>query len=201
MKRLLKAALGLMALAALVWVFCPTPDLYGDIPFSTAVYDQHGKLLRLNLAADGRYRLFTPLADMAPAAVQGTLLYEDQYFYRHPGVNPSRLLRAFWTTYVRRTRREGASTSSMQLARIRFGIDSDTLARRADVSVRSVFQHFRDVQSLFVTVLDSIRADLVIPGCAIFAAIHTLWPCTRLRVADRGLREGMLRELMLKARA
>jgi len=45
------------------------------------------------------------------------------------------------------------------------------------------------------------RADLVIPGCAIFAAIHTLWPCTRLRVADRGLREGMLRELMLKARA
>jgi exopolyphosphatase/guanosine-5'-triphosphate,3'-diphosphate pyrophosphatase len=45
------------------------------------------------------------------------------------------------------------------------------------------------------------RADLVIPGCAIFAAMHTLWPCTRLRVADRGLREGMLRELMLKARA
>ena len=37
------------------------------------------------------------------------------------------------------------------------------VARRADVSVRSVFQHFRDVQSLFVTVMDSIRADLVIP--------------------------------------
>jgi exopolyphosphatase/guanosine-5'-triphosphate,3'-diphosphate pyrophosphatase len=44
------------------------------------------------------------------------------------------------------------------------------------------------------------RADLVLPGCAIFAAIHTLWPCAQLRVADRGLREGMLRELMLKAR-
>ncbi len=43
------------------------------------------------------------------------------------------------------------------------------------------------------------RADLVLPGCAIFAAIHALWPCTRLRVADRGLREGMLRELMLEA--
>jgi AcrR family transcriptional regulator len=37
------------------------------------------------------------------------------------------------------------------------------VARRADVSVRSVFQHFRDVQSLFVTVMDSIRADLAIP--------------------------------------
>ncbi len=37
------------------------------------------------------------------------------------------------------------------------------VAKRADVSVRSVFQHFRDVQSLFVTVVDSIRADLVLP--------------------------------------
>ncbi|HTU00137.1 MAG TPA: Ppx/GppA phosphatase family protein [Rhizomicrobium sp.] len=45
------------------------------------------------------------------------------------------------------------------------------------------------------------RADLVLPGCAIFAAIHALWPCEKLRVADRGLREGMLRELMLQARA
>ena len=37
------------------------------------------------------------------------------------------------------------------------------VARRADVSVRSVFQHFHDVQSLFVTVHDSIRAELAIP--------------------------------------
>jgi len=138
MKRILKAALGLLAVAALVWIFCPTPDLYGDIPFSTAVYDQHGKLLRLNLATDGRYRLFTPLPAMAPAAVQGTLLYEDQYFYRHPGINPSRLLRAFWTTYVRRARREGASTISMQLARIRFGIDSDTLGGKLKQMLRAV---------------------------------------------------------------
>lgn len=37
------------------------------------------------------------------------------------------------------------------------------VARRADVSVRSVFQHFGDVESLFVTVMDSIRQDLVVP--------------------------------------
>ena len=37
------------------------------------------------------------------------------------------------------------------------------VAKRADVSVRSVFQHFHDVESLFVTVMDSIRADLVLP--------------------------------------
>ncbi len=36
------------------------------------------------------------------------------------------------------------------------------------------------------------RADLVIAGCAILAALCRLWPARRLRVADRGLREGML---------
>lgn len=39
------------------------------------------------------------------------------------------------------------------------------------------------------------RADLMLPGCAIFAAICSLWPSAMLRVADRGLREGMLRRL------
>jgi exopolyphosphatase/guanosine-5'-triphosphate,3'-diphosphate pyrophosphatase len=40
------------------------------------------------------------------------------------------------------------------------------------------------------------RADLVLAGCAIFEAIRGEWPCGRLRVADRGLREGMLVQLM-----
>ncbi|MGE3142116.1 MAG: Ppx/GppA family phosphatase [Hyphomonadaceae bacterium] len=40
------------------------------------------------------------------------------------------------------------------------------------------------------------RADLVLPGCAILEAICEVWPVERLRVADRGLREGMLIRLM-----
>lgn len=40
------------------------------------------------------------------------------------------------------------------------------------------------------------RADLVLAGCAILEAIRRVWPAERLRVADRGLREGMLSELM-----
>lgn len=40
------------------------------------------------------------------------------------------------------------------------------------------------------------RADLVLAGCAILEAIREVWPSERLRVADRGLREGILSELM-----
>jgi len=40
------------------------------------------------------------------------------------------------------------------------------------------------------------RADLVLAGCAIFEAIRRIFPCERVRIADRGLREGMLMEMM-----
>ncbi len=40
------------------------------------------------------------------------------------------------------------------------------------------------------------RADLVLAGCAILEALMRLWPSERLRVADRGLREGILAMLM-----
>lgn len=40
------------------------------------------------------------------------------------------------------------------------------------------------------------RADLVLAGAAILTAVQELWPCARVRVADRGLREGLLLSLM-----
>jgi exopolyphosphatase / guanosine-5'-triphosphate,3'-diphosphate pyrophosphatase len=40
------------------------------------------------------------------------------------------------------------------------------------------------------------RADLVLAGCAILEAMLRIWPCQRLRVADRGLREGILTTLI-----
>lgn len=45
------------------------------------------------------------------------------------------------------------------------------------------------------------RTDFVLPGCAIFAAIESMWPTPDLAVADRGLREGMLMRLIRNARS
>jgi exopolyphosphatase/guanosine-5'-triphosphate,3'-diphosphate pyrophosphatase len=44
------------------------------------------------------------------------------------------------------------------------------------------------------------RADLVLAGCAILDAIRRAFPCPRMRVADRGLREGMLVQMMREDR-
>jgi exopolyphosphatase/guanosine-5'-triphosphate,3'-diphosphate pyrophosphatase len=40
------------------------------------------------------------------------------------------------------------------------------------------------------------RADLVLAGCAILEAIRRAFPAERVRIADRGLREGMLMQLI-----
>ena len=43
----------------------------------------------------------------------------------------------------------------------------------------------------------SAAAALVLAGCAILEAIRRVWPAKTLRVADRGLREGLLTEMMV----
>ncbi|ARG97563.1 penicillin-binding protein 1C [Legionella micdadei] len=108
--------------------FAPKPSLFDDYRFSTAVYDEQQHLLRLTLSQDEKYRLFTPLFQISPELKEATLLQEDQYFYWHYGVNPFAMLKACWQTYVVKSRRIGASTITMQLARIRFGINSKQLS-------------------------------------------------------------------------
>ena len=122
--RLFLALAGVAACAALAWAMLPKPTLFGDVAFSTLVTDREGRPLKLVPAEDGRYRLFTELADVAPAARSATLLYEDRRFHHHHGVDPVALLRAGWTTYVRRSRVVGGSTITMQLARLRFDLDT-----------------------------------------------------------------------------
>ena len=136
--RPLAALFGIAACVLLAWAVLPKPALYGDIGFSTLVTDRDGRPLKLVPATDGRYRLFTPLDDIAPAAREGTLLYEDRRFYRHVGVDALALARAAWTTYVRRSRVIGGSTITMQLARLRFDLDTRTVVGKLVQCARAV---------------------------------------------------------------
>lgn len=101
--------------------------ILSDVVFSTAVYDRNGKLLRLTLAADGIYRVHTPLDNISAKFIDATLLYEDRWFYRHLGVNPVALARGAVSLIKKDPRPLGASTITMQLARIKFNIDSKSI--------------------------------------------------------------------------
>ena len=72
-------------------------------------------------------------------------------------------------------------------------------AAMRDISVRLSTMSHQDRGTL--PCIGPDRAELVVAGCAILESIMDLWPADRLGVADRGIREGILRSLMATERA
>ena len=112
------AAIPVLLLGVRLWPHAPLAE---RVPVSTAVWSAEGELLRVTLAADDQYRLWTPLAQISPAVVDAFLLKEDRWFRWHPGVNPAALVRAGSRTWRGETR-QGGSTITMQTARMVYGL-------------------------------------------------------------------------------
>jgi penicillin-binding protein 1C len=121
MRRLLMGVVIVMVLLR----FWPHAALSARVPLSTAVWSADGELLRVTLASDDQYRLWTPLPKMSPELVEAFLLKEDRWFYWHAGVNPAALLRAGFRTW-RGGARQGGSTLTMQLARLVYRMKTRT---------------------------------------------------------------------------
>jgi penicillin-binding protein 1C len=122
------AALRLCFVLLMLLIFLrlwPHPSLADQIPLSTGIWSAEGDLLRVTLASDDQYRLWTPLAAISPDLTQAFLLKEDRWFYWHLGVNPASLLRAGIRTY-RGGSRQGGSTLTMQLARLLYRLNTRT---------------------------------------------------------------------------
>jgi penicillin-binding protein 1C len=125
--RVALASVAALALgAAVVLRLAPAPLLVNRSGMSQLVVADDGTPLRLSLASADHNRRWTPLEDVPDALVAATLLQEDRWFHWHPGVNPWALVRAAVETYGRGDRRVGASTITMQLARLRFGMETRT---------------------------------------------------------------------------
>jgi len=118
-------AAAVAALALLVVRAWPHPPLRDSVPVSTVVWSADGAVLRITRASDDQYRTWVPLAAMSPALVDAFLIKEDRWFYWHPGVNPVALTRAALRTYGG-SARQGGSTITMQLARLRGGLRTRT---------------------------------------------------------------------------
>lgn len=113
-------AIAIVLVAIRLW---PHPSLAQQIPSSHAFLAENGELLRLTLADDHQYRVWTPLKDISPQLTKAVLLYEDRWFYWHPGINPQALIRAAFRTYSG-GQQQGGSTVTMQLARLFYGLNT-----------------------------------------------------------------------------
>lgn len=93
----------------------PLPD---PKPFSTQVYDRESNLLAAYLSEDDKWRFRSPTDEVSEDMREAILAKEDQYFYYHPGVNPLSIVRAIWSNLWSGKRVSGASTITMQVARM-----------------------------------------------------------------------------------
>jgi penicillin-binding protein 1C len=114
----LLAFLPTLALAAGFW-FCLPSRLF-DVPYSTVLLDRDGRLLGASIAADGQWR-FPADRELPAKFVQALVIREDRRFFRHPGVDPLAVVRAFVSNVRRREVVSGASTITMQVIRLSRG--------------------------------------------------------------------------------
>jgi len=94
------------------------PDLSRYHERSTEVVDANGRLLRAFTTADGKWRLKTSVDDVDPLYLALLKAYEDRRFDSHWGVDPLATLRAAGQLAERGRIVSGASTLSMQAARL-----------------------------------------------------------------------------------
>lgn len=106
-----------MAFFCLVlYVFCLPKQLF-DVPYSTVVTDREGILLGARIAEDGQWRF--PERDTVPEKLKHCIIeFEDNYFYKHWGVNPLAIGRAAIQNFQEGRVVSGGSTITMQVIRL-----------------------------------------------------------------------------------
>lgn len=112
------ATLGALALAG--WVLWPLPDRLLDPPAEPGVriLDRNGVLLRSTRAEDGTRGRWVPLAEIDPDLIVAFLAVEDRRFWDHHGVDLRAVGRAARDNWRAERVVSGASTITMQLARL-----------------------------------------------------------------------------------
>ncbi|NJK87474.1 MAG: hypothetical protein HC906_17320 [Bacteroidales bacterium] len=109
-----------MPVSFLFWLLFPFTAPLFDEEYSVIIKDHNNALLGVYLNNREQW-IFPPeeRGSLPQKLKQAVITYEDQYFYRHPGINPVSLLRATLQNIRNKKIVSGASTITMQVARMR----------------------------------------------------------------------------------
>lgn len=106
-----------ISLGFFIWfLFCLPNPLFKD-SYSVILNDRNGTLLSAKISEDGQWR-FPETDSISPKFATCILAFEDAYFYKHPGINPLSIIRAFKQNKKAGKIVSGGSTITMQLTRL-----------------------------------------------------------------------------------
>nr|WP_322930256.1 penicillin-binding protein 1C [Arenibacter sp. GZD-96] len=105
-----------VTISAIFYYFCLPQTLF-KAPTATVIESAEGTLLGAKIASDGQWRF--PEIDSVPYKFQQCiLLFEDEYFYQHPGFNPVAMAKALASNLRKRKTVRGGSTLTQQVVRL-----------------------------------------------------------------------------------
>ena len=110
-------AAGVVFMGAIVYVLMPLPEELISPPLAKSAYSRNGELLDVRIAQDEQWRFGSPVV-LPEKYISSVIQFEDRYFFEHPGFNPLSILRAIKDNYQAGYVVSGASTVTMQLARM-----------------------------------------------------------------------------------
>jgi penicillin-binding protein 1C len=102
----------------LTFALWPLPERASNVRYSRAVLAADGSLLKAYLSEDDKWRFRIQARDLPEHVTEGLICLEDKHFRWHPGVNPLAVLRAFKQNFDHGRVVSGASTLTMQVARL-----------------------------------------------------------------------------------
>lgn len=123
-------ASGIILLAFMLLILLiPLPDPVFNVPYATTLKAEDGTLLSAAIADDQQWRF--PASDSVPKKLEkALLLFEDEYFYYHPGINPVSLIRAARQNIQAGRTVSGGSTLTMQTVRMALGNQPRTYTQK-----------------------------------------------------------------------
>lgn len=106
-----------VAFILLGWFAFCLPSTLFESPYCTVIEDKDNQLLSATIAADGQWR-FPEIEAVPKKFEEAILLFEDEYFYSHFGVNPISLSKALIANVKNGGVKRGGSTLTMQVIRL-----------------------------------------------------------------------------------
>lgn len=130
-------ALGLSVLQGALSRLAPLDPRLSELR-STVVLDREGRLLRPFLTDDGRWRLPIEVEDVDPRYLEVLLAFEDGRFWSHGGIDPRAVGRALTQAAASGRFVSGASTLTMQVARLLEPRETRNLAAKTTQALRAL---------------------------------------------------------------
>jgi penicillin-binding protein 1C len=192
---LLGVASGLAALcaAAAGWVAWPLPAALTAPPAATSlvIEDRAGQVLRTTRAPDGSRTRWLPLSALDPQLIQAFVALEDRRFFSHHGVDLRATLRALAQNVTGGRVVSGASTISMQLARLLHPGARGVASKVAQTFWALRLESHLTKQQILEQYLNRVPLGQGAEGVAAAAALYFDASATRLSVGQAALLAGL----------